>query len=110
MARLLTVVNERKKLRSEYRQHLEDEYISQKKQEELDLFIAEREISKMNGVPFVQTPQEMLEGIQKRDKRNQDTIDLIRNKIQKQANRASKASGKSTALDFNKTDMKLLAQ
>jgi hypothetical protein len=27
MARLLTVVNERKKLRNEYRAHLEDKYI-----------------------------------------------------------------------------------
>jgi large subunit ribosomal protein L47 len=35
MARLLTVVNERKKLRNEYRKHLEDEYISTKKAEEL---------------------------------------------------------------------------
>jgi len=35
MARLLTVVNERKKLRNEYRKHLEDEYIAKKKAEEL---------------------------------------------------------------------------
>jgi hypothetical protein len=35
MARLLTVVNERKKLRNEYRRHLEDEYIAKKKAEEL---------------------------------------------------------------------------
>jgi hypothetical protein len=34
MARLLTVVNERKKLRSEYRKILEDEYIAKKKKEE----------------------------------------------------------------------------
>ncbi len=34
MARLLTIVNERKKLRNEYRRHLEDEYISLKKSEE----------------------------------------------------------------------------
>jgi hypothetical protein len=31
MARLLTVVNERKKLRSEYRKSLEDDYIEMKK-------------------------------------------------------------------------------
>ena len=29
MSRLLTVVNERKKLRNEYRAHLEDEYIAE---------------------------------------------------------------------------------
>jgi len=34
MARLLTVVNERKRLRNEYRRHLEDEYIAKKKAEE----------------------------------------------------------------------------
>lgn len=41
MARLLTVVNERKKLRNEYRKHLEDRYISIKKKEELDLKMAD---------------------------------------------------------------------
>ena len=35
MARLLTVVNERKKLRNEYRKYLENQYIEQKKKEEL---------------------------------------------------------------------------
>jgi large subunit ribosomal protein L47 len=34
MARLLTIVNERKKLRNEYRKHLEDQYIQKKKDEE----------------------------------------------------------------------------
>ena len=34
MARLLTIVNERKKLRNEYRKYLEDQYISKKKAEE----------------------------------------------------------------------------
>lgn len=34
MARLLTVVNERKKLRNEYRIHLENEYIAERKAEE----------------------------------------------------------------------------
>jgi len=43
MARLLTVVNERKKIRSLYRAHLEDEYIAQKKKEELDAFLEKRE-------------------------------------------------------------------
>ena len=34
MTRLLTVVNERKKVRNEYRRHLENEYIETKKSEE----------------------------------------------------------------------------
>ena len=43
MARLLTVVNERKKLRNEYRRHLEDEYIAKKKEEEQAVIKAENE-------------------------------------------------------------------
>ena len=42
MARLLTVVNERKKLRSEYRIHLENQYIAEKKDLELKAFLANR--------------------------------------------------------------------
>lgn len=38
MARLLTVVNERKKIRNEYRAYLEDEYIAMKKKEEQEIF------------------------------------------------------------------------
>ena len=34
MARLLTVVNERKRIRDEYRRHLEQEFIKMKKKEE----------------------------------------------------------------------------
>jgi large subunit ribosomal protein L47 len=34
MSRLLTVVNERKKVRNDYRRHLEAEYINNKKKEE----------------------------------------------------------------------------
>ena len=39
MARLLTVVNERKRLRNQYRMHLENEYIKEQKAEELKEFI-----------------------------------------------------------------------
>lgn len=34
MSRLLTIVNERKKIRNEYRMHLEDTYIKERKEEE----------------------------------------------------------------------------
>ena len=37
MARLLTIVNERKKLRNEYRKHLEDEYIAKQKRKEAEI-------------------------------------------------------------------------
>jgi large subunit ribosomal protein L47 len=42
MARLLTVVNERKRLRVQYRNHLENEYIASKKAEELKVFMEKR--------------------------------------------------------------------
>lgn len=44
MARLLTIVNERKKLRSEYRSYLENQYIEKKKAEEKEAFLKHREI------------------------------------------------------------------
>ena len=46
MARLLTVVNERKKIRSLFRAQLEDEYIEKKKQEEIKDYIEKRESRK----------------------------------------------------------------
>ena len=43
MARLLTVVNERKKLRGEYRAYLEDKYIAEQKALELEKLDKEAE-------------------------------------------------------------------
>lgn len=43
MNRLLTVVNERKKLRGEYRKYLEDQYIAMKKKQEEEETKAELE-------------------------------------------------------------------
>ena len=50
MARLLTVVNERKKLRNEYRKILEDEYIAKKKEEEAAEHKAELDKLKEQGI------------------------------------------------------------
>ena len=44
MKRLLTIVNERKRLRSLYRMHLEDEYIKKVKEREFSEFLAQREV------------------------------------------------------------------
>lgn len=49
MARLLTVVNERKKIRNDYRRHLEAEYINEKKQEEEKEWMDKREKMKQAG-------------------------------------------------------------
>ena len=43
MARLLTIVNERKRLRSEYRRYLENQYIAKKKGQEEKAFLDHRE-------------------------------------------------------------------
>jgi hypothetical protein len=43
MARLLTVVNERNKLRGEYRAMLEDKYIAEQKRIELEKIKKERQ-------------------------------------------------------------------
>lgn len=43
MARLLTVTNERRRLRSQYRMHLEDEYIKKIKEREFNEFMAKRD-------------------------------------------------------------------
>jgi hypothetical protein len=50
MARLLTVVNERKKLRNEYRRHLEDQYIAAKKEEEAKAIQAQNEKMREQGL------------------------------------------------------------
>jgi hypothetical protein len=61
MARLLTIVNERKKLRNEYRRHLEDEYIAKKKAEEQDVMKAEHEKLKEQGLKPPLTHEELKE-------------------------------------------------
>ena len=49
MARLLTVVNERKRLRSLYRAHLEDQYIAKMKEREMNEFLAKRDRAAASG-------------------------------------------------------------
>lgn len=70
MARLLTVVNERKKLRSEYRKQLEDEYIAYQKAEEAKAYKEELEALKSKGVKVPLTEDEVKEMLKaKREKR-----------------------------------------
>jgi large subunit ribosomal protein L47 len=59
MSRLLTVVNERKKLRAEYRIHLENEYVADRKAEELEAFMRKRKQLISKGVKNIpMTPEE----------------------------------------------------
>ena len=70
--RLLTVVNERKKLRNEYRKHLEDEYIAEKKAEELEEFKIEREKRRERGESTCMTPDEVVEMLKGRSVRKNE--------------------------------------
>lgn len=75
MARLLTVVNERKKLRSEFRIHLENEYIASQKAEELKQFMKQRETLLKQGVKnYPLTPQETRELYKKRAERQEVSL------------------------------------
>ena len=68
MVRLLTVVNERKRLRWQYRMHLEDEYIKEAKTKEREEFLAERERLEALGVKkLAMTSDEVREMILQRD-------------------------------------------
>jgi len=66
MSRLLTVVNERKKLRNEYRKHLEDQYIAMKKQEEKEAFEKEREKLREEGKEVPLSEEERLEKVKQK--------------------------------------------
>lgn len=74
MARLLTVVNERKKLRNEYRRHLEDEYIARKKAEEEAALQAENDKLREQGIKPPLTPQELKEKLQKKAAAKQEAL------------------------------------
>lgn len=72
--RLLTVVNERKKLRNEYRKHLEDSYIAKKKAEELEAFKEEREKRRERGESTSMTPDEVIEMLKGRTVRKNEQL------------------------------------
>lgn len=70
MARLLTVVNERKRLRTQYRIHLENEYIAERKAEELKKLIEKREVLKARGVKNLPlTPSEVADQLRAHNER-----------------------------------------
>ena len=66
MTRLLTIVNERKKVRNEYRKHLEDEYIQSKKAEEKVALEASNEKLREQGVKLPGTEEEAKEVLAKK--------------------------------------------
>ena len=115
MARLLTVVNERKKLRSEYRRILEDEYIAKKKAEELAEQKAELERLKEQGIKVPPTPDEIKEMIKARALSRKDTYE---NKLQELKDKIDKTeqytmvnkTDTATSPLLEERDLKLVAQ
>jgi len=74
MARLLTIVNERKKLRNEYRRHLEDEYIERQKK-------AEQESLNAEGKEKVLNEEEVKELLIKRSAKKQEALKIALEQI-----------------------------
>lgn len=75
MARLLTVVNERKKLRNEYRRHLEDEYIAKKKEEEQAAIKAENDKLREQGIKAPLTQEEVKEVLAKKAAKKKENLE-----------------------------------
>ena len=74
MARLLTVVNERRKLRNEYRKHLEDQYISERKAEEKAQEKAQLDKLRAMGVKTPRTAEEEKAEYKRERERKQEEL------------------------------------
>ena len=107
MSRLLTVVNERKRLRSQYRAHLEDEYIRKAKEREMNEFMAKREQMAAAGeVKLPMTDIEVTQLLKRRAQEKQDKLKEARSKIT-----AATQSGESTVAPLlEEKDLDFLAQ
>ena len=105
MSRLLTVVNERKKLRNEYRRHLEDEYIAGKKAEERAAKEAETERLKALGVKVPVTEAEERELLAKKAAKKQEALQSALDTLKGQSERADA----TVSPLLNEGDLKLLS-
>ncbi len=103
MSRLLTIVNERKKLRNEYRKHLEDEYIAKKKAEEQAAMKAENE---KLGVKSAPTPEEIREILKARTAKKHEAMNKSFDALKEKFGNEETA----TSPLLNKADLKLLSQ
>lgn len=81
MARLLTVVNERKKARNEYRKHLEDLYIAECKAAEDTQLQADLEARRENGEKTPLTPLELKEMLKARTEKKVQKINHIKEEL-----------------------------
>ena len=82
MTRLLTVVNERKRLRSLYRMHLEDEYIKKQKEREFNEFLVNRDEMVAKGIKNVPlTKAEVAQLLREKDEKKAARMMVEREKI-----------------------------
>lgn len=77
MTRLLTVVNERKKIRNEYRHMLENEYVEAKKAEEKAAYEAKLEQQRKSGKKTAMTSDELKTMLQEREQRKTEKRDKV---------------------------------
>ena len=111
MSRLLTVVNERKKLRSEYRQHLEQEYIKEQKAKEAEELAAKNEELKKNGQKVAPTEQQIKDYFVNREKRQKEKINHVREElIEKYESTKNDDSQTAAAPLLDEADITFVAQ
>jgi len=105
MARLLTVVNERKRLVNEYRKYLEDQYIGEQKAKDHEVWLKEREEKRARGEPVAMTPDEVVVMLKARAARKNEQLKSV-----KEAIMSVKDDDKSVlASNITEDDVELLA-
>jgi len=111
MARLLTVVNERKKLRSEYRYHLEKEFIAECKAKEAEELMERNELAKERGEKVIMTAEQSRQYIVARQEKQKEKINFIRDElIEKFEDSKSENSASVVAPLLDETDITFVAQ
>lgn len=111
MSRLLTVVNERKKLRSEYRQHLEQEYIKEQKAKEAEELEAKNEELKKSGLKVAPTEEQIKDYFVERQKRQKEKINHVREElIEKYESSKNEDSETAAAPLLDEADITFVAQ
>ena len=81
MSRLLTIVNERKKIRGEYRRHLEEEYVAERKAEEQTAREEAASLARENGESAAMMSHEVAEMLKERDQRRSDRFQVVREEL-----------------------------
>lgn len=84
MARLLTIVNERKKLRNQYRLYLEDQYIKKIKENEMNEFLAKRDkMAAAGNKNLPMTEKEVASMLKNKEKERMQQLVKAREEISK---------------------------